>query len=74
MGTVEAHHPLRNAHRAGVWLHHAGAGRDRTSPRALNGLGLDDDTRMHTAVTLFAYVRGHAIDLEPESEAAAPAA
>lgn len=37
---------------------------------ALDGLGLDDDTRMHAAVTLFGYVRGHAVDLEPESEAA----
>lgn len=37
---------------------------------ALEGLGLDDDTRMHAAVTLFGYVRGHAVDLEPESEAA----
>ncbi|MGW1635481.1 GntR family transcriptional regulator [Streptomyces lavendulae] len=37
---------------------------------ALDGLGLDDDARMHAAVTLFGYVRGHAVDLEPESEAA----
>lgn len=37
---------------------------------ALAGLGLDDDTRMHAAVTLFGYVRGHAVDLEPESAAA----
>ncbi|MFE3866337.1 GntR family transcriptional regulator [Streptomyces goshikiensis] len=37
---------------------------------ALAGLGLDDDTRMHAAVTLFGYVRGHAVDLEPESDAA----
>ncbi|MFE2147009.1 GntR family transcriptional regulator [Streptomyces sp. NPDC059456] len=37
---------------------------------ALDGLGLDDDTRMHAAVTLFGYVRGHAVDLEPESDAA----
>ncbi|MFD8982452.1 GntR family transcriptional regulator [Streptomyces sp. NPDC059564] len=37
---------------------------------ALDGLGLDNDTRMHAAVTLFGYVRGHAVDLEPESDAA----
>ncbi|ROQ89015.1 TetR family transcriptional regulator [Streptomyces sp. 2132.2] len=37
---------------------------------ALDGLGLDDNTRMHAAVTLFGYVRGHAVDLEPESDAA----
>lgn len=37
---------------------------------ALDGLGLDADTRMHAAVTLFGYVRGHAVDLEPESDAA----
>lgn len=37
---------------------------------ALDGLGLDDDSRMHAAVTLFGYVRGHAVDLEPESDAA----
>ncbi|MFE9796043.1 GntR family transcriptional regulator [Streptomyces goshikiensis] len=37
---------------------------------ALDGLGLDDDTRMHAAVTLFGYVRGHAVDLQPESDAA----
>ncbi|MFG2417105.1 GntR family transcriptional regulator [Streptomyces goshikiensis] len=37
---------------------------------ALDGLGLDTDARMHAAVTLFGYVRGHAVDLEPESEAA----
>ncbi|MEW2417667.1 TetR/AcrR family transcriptional regulator C-terminal domain-containing protein [Streptomyces sp. NPDC046866] len=36
---------------------------------ALDGLGLDDDARMHAAVTLFGYVRGHAIDLEPETAA-----
>ncbi|MEW1635255.1 GntR family transcriptional regulator [Streptomyces sp. NPDC093801] len=36
---------------------------------ALDGLGLDNDTRMHTAITLFGYVRGHAVDLEPESVA-----
>ncbi|MFE9934317.1 GntR family transcriptional regulator [Streptomyces sp. NPDC005533] len=37
---------------------------------ALDGLGLDAGTRMHAAVTLFAYVRGHAMGLEPESAAA----
>ncbi|MFE9222639.1 GntR family transcriptional regulator [Streptomyces lavendulae] len=37
---------------------------------ALDGLGLDDDTRMHAAVTLFGYVRGHAVDLQPETDAA----
>ncbi|MCX4546973.1 TetR/AcrR family transcriptional regulator C-terminal domain-containing protein [Streptomyces sp. NBC_01565] len=37
---------------------------------ALDGLGLDADTRMHAAVTLFGYVRGHAVDLEPETDAA----
>ncbi|MFE2553751.1 GntR family transcriptional regulator [Streptomyces sp. NPDC059355] len=37
---------------------------------ALDELGLDNDTRMHAAITLFGYVRGHAIDLEPESDAA----
>ncbi|QIJ66253.1 TetR/AcrR family transcriptional regulator C-terminal domain-containing protein [Streptomyces sp. JB150] len=36
---------------------------------ALDGLGLDPDTRMHAAVTLFAYVRGQAIDTEPEARA-----
>jgi DNA-binding transcriptional regulator YhcF (GntR family) len=36
---------------------------------ALDGLGLDADTRMHTAVTLFGYVRGQAIDMEPEARA-----
>ncbi|MCB5177985.1 TetR/AcrR family transcriptional regulator C-terminal domain-containing protein [Streptomyces antimicrobicus] len=36
---------------------------------ALDGLGLDPDTRMHAAVTLFGYVRGHAVDLAPESAA-----
>ncbi|KOU23759.1 GntR family transcriptional regulator [Streptomyces sp. WM6372] len=36
---------------------------------ALDGLGLDAGTRMHAAVTLFGYVRGHAVDLEPESDA-----
>ncbi|MFF4098820.1 TetR/AcrR family transcriptional regulator C-terminal domain-containing protein [Streptomyces sp. NPDC001903] len=36
---------------------------------ALDGLGLDAGARMHAAVTLFGYVRGHAVDLEPESEA-----
>ncbi|MEU6868463.1 TetR/AcrR family transcriptional regulator C-terminal domain-containing protein [Streptomyces sp. NPDC046876] len=36
---------------------------------ALDGLGLDADTRMHAAVTLFGYVRGQAVDLEPEARA-----
>ncbi|MDX2936982.1 TetR/AcrR family transcriptional regulator C-terminal domain-containing protein [Streptomyces ipomoeae] len=36
---------------------------------ALDGLGLDADTRMHAAVTLFGYVRGQAIDTEPEARA-----
>ncbi|MGW2045546.1 TetR/AcrR family transcriptional regulator C-terminal domain-containing protein [Streptomyces sp. NPDC001858] len=37
---------------------------------ALDGLGLDAGTRMHAAVTLFGYVRGQAIDTEPEARAA----
>ncbi|GGR36667.1 TetR/AcrR family transcriptional regulator C-terminal domain-containing protein [Streptomyces netropsis] len=37
--------------------------------RALDGLGLDDDTVMHTAITLFGYVRGTAADLEVEEQA-----
>ncbi|SDK16659.1 TetR/AcrR family transcriptional regulator C-terminal domain-containing protein [Streptomyces indicus] len=37
--------------------------------RALDGLGLDDNARMHTAVTLFGYVRGAAADLEAEAAA-----
>jgi DNA-binding transcriptional regulator YhcF (GntR family) len=37
---------------------------------ALDGLGLDADTRMHMAVTLFGYVRGQAVDMEPEARAA----
>ncbi|MFD7084553.1 GntR family transcriptional regulator [Streptomyces sp. NPDC002181] len=37
---------------------------------ALDGLGLDAGARMHAAVTLFGYVRGHAVDLESESGAA----
>ncbi|MFJ3906405.1 GntR family transcriptional regulator [Streptomyces sp. NPDC090025] len=37
---------------------------------ALDGHGLDADTRMHAAVTLFSYVRGHAVDLETETGAA----
>jgi DNA-binding transcriptional regulator YhcF (GntR family) len=36
---------------------------------ALDGLGLDANTRMHAAVTLFGYVRGQAIDTEPEARA-----
>ncbi|MFF9773333.1 TetR/AcrR family transcriptional regulator C-terminal domain-containing protein [Streptomyces sp. NPDC013978] len=36
---------------------------------ALDGLGLDADTRMHAAVTLFGYVRGQAVDTEPEARA-----
>ncbi|MFC8370555.1 TetR/AcrR family transcriptional regulator C-terminal domain-containing protein [Streptomyces sp. NPDC057238] len=36
---------------------------------ALEGLGLDADTRMHAAVTLFGYVRGQAVDTEPEARA-----
>ncbi|MER7170167.1 TetR/AcrR family transcriptional regulator C-terminal domain-containing protein [Streptomyces mesophilus] len=38
--------------------------------RALDGLGLDDNARMHTAITLFGYVRGAAADLEAEAAAA----
>ncbi|MFE5537464.1 GntR family transcriptional regulator [Streptomyces sp. NPDC056492] len=37
---------------------------------ALDGLGLDAGARMHAAVTLFGYVRGHAVDLESEAGAA----
>lgn len=37
---------------------------------ALEGLGLDADTRMHAAVSLFAFVRGCAVDLAVEQEAA----
>jgi AcrR family transcriptional regulator len=36
---------------------------------ALDGLGLDADTRMHAAIALFAYVRGQAVDAEPEARA-----
>jgi AcrR family transcriptional regulator len=36
---------------------------------ALDGLGLDADTRMHAAVTLFGHVRGQAIDTEAEVRA-----
>lgn len=36
---------------------------------ALDGLGLDADTRMHAAVTLFGHVRGQAVDTEPEARA-----
>ncbi|MFI6444296.1 TetR/AcrR family transcriptional regulator C-terminal domain-containing protein [Kitasatospora sp. NPDC050543] len=38
--------------------------------RALDGLGLDDDTVLHSAITLFGYVRGTAADLEAEEQAA----
>lgn len=37
--------------------------------RALDGLGLDDNTVLHTAITLFGYVRGAATDLEREEQA-----
>ncbi|NGN63547.1 GntR family transcriptional regulator [Streptomyces sp. A7024] len=37
---------------------------------ALDGLGLDDNTRLHTAIALFGYVRGAAADLETEARAA----
>ncbi|MFI1256139.1 TetR/AcrR family transcriptional regulator C-terminal domain-containing protein [Streptomyces netropsis] len=37
--------------------------------RALDGLGLDDNTMLHTAITLFGYVRGTAADLETEEQA-----
>jgi AcrR family transcriptional regulator len=40
------------------------------SLRAVDGLGLDPNTRLHVAVTLFGFVRGTAINLEPEAEAA----
>ncbi|MEV7616326.1 TetR/AcrR family transcriptional regulator C-terminal domain-containing protein [Streptomyces sp. NPDC089799] len=36
---------------------------------ALEGTGLDAEARMHAAVSLFGYVRGHAVDLQPESAA-----
>ncbi|MEU6106714.1 TetR/AcrR family transcriptional regulator [Streptomyces flaveolus] len=36
---------------------------------APDGLGLDADTRMHAAVTLFGHVRGQAVDTEPEARA-----
>ncbi|MEV4611076.1 TetR/AcrR family transcriptional regulator C-terminal domain-containing protein [Kitasatospora sp. NPDC049258] len=35
---------------------------------ALEGLGLDADTRMHAAVSLFGFVRGCAVDLAAEQE------
>ncbi|MER5178191.1 TetR/AcrR family transcriptional regulator C-terminal domain-containing protein [Streptomyces sp. NPDC002896] len=38
--------------------------------RALDGHGLDDNTRLHTAISLFGYVRGTAADLESEEQAA----
>jgi AcrR family transcriptional regulator len=37
--------------------------------RALETLGLDANTAVHAAVTLFAYVRGLAVDLEAEAHA-----
>ncbi len=40
------------------------------SLRAVDGLGLDANTRLHLAVTLFGFVRGTAANLEPEAEAA----
>jgi AcrR family transcriptional regulator len=40
------------------------------SLRAVDGLGLDANTRLHVAVTLFGFVRGTAVNLEPEAEAA----
>lgn len=40
------------------------------SLRAVDGLGLDPNTRLHVAVTLFGFVRGTAVNLEPEAEAA----
>jgi len=40
------------------------------SLRAVDGLGLDANTRLHVALTLFSFVRGTAVNLEPEAEAA----
>jgi AcrR family transcriptional regulator len=37
--------------------------------RALSGLVLDPNTRLHAAITLFNYVRGTAVSLEAEAEA-----
>ncbi|MFC8127480.1 TetR/AcrR family transcriptional regulator C-terminal domain-containing protein [Streptomyces sp. NPDC057302] len=37
--------------------------------RALDGHGLDDNAMLHTAITLFGYVRGTAADLEAEVQA-----
>ncbi|MFI5684412.1 hypothetical protein [Streptomyces sp. NPDC051636] len=37
--------------------------------RALDGHGLDDNIRLHTAIALFGYVRGTAADLESEEQA-----
>lgn len=36
---------------------------------ALDGHGLDDNTVLHTAISLFGYVRGTAVDLESEEQA-----
>ncbi|MFC7310237.1 TetR/AcrR family transcriptional regulator C-terminal domain-containing protein [Streptomyces monticola] len=59
-GTMSLSRPLLAPHgmRHIEWMLHA-----------LDGLGLDDDTRLHTAVTLFGYVRGAAADLEAERQA-----
>jgi len=38
--------------------------------RVLDGHGLDSNTLLHTAITLFGYVRGAATDLETEKQAA----
>jgi DNA-binding transcriptional regulator YhcF (GntR family) len=40
------------------------------SLRAVDGLGLDANARLHVALTLFGFVRGTAVNLEPETEAA----
>ncbi|WP_374105868.1 hypothetical protein [Streptomyces sp. AC495_CC817] len=39
------------------------------APAAPDGVGLDADTRMHAAVAHFGYVRGQAVDTEPEARA-----
>ncbi|NEA37518.1 TetR/AcrR family transcriptional regulator C-terminal domain-containing protein [Streptomyces sp. SID13031] len=68
------------AYRAHLWL--AGAvtiGRPQVLPnllphtdavlRAVSGFGVDANTSMYAAITVFGYVRGVALNLEPEAQA-----
>ncbi|GAA5053652.1 DNA-binding transcriptional regulator YhcF (GntR family) [Thermocatellispora tengchongensis] len=47
----------------------AGIARTERVVRAVSGLGLDANTVLHIATSVFAYVRGVAADLEPEQRA-----